>query len=215
MPLFRTLFDWNGRIDRATYLRLCGLFVVLAIAGYLIDLTVAFNSPDLERSLSTLAAAASGWSGLAINAKRLRDMGKPPLLAVPPAALIALSMIFGGSDLVAPLLSGDRAAFAFAAGGGLLQIAAALLSLLMTGWLGLSASAPLGPEDAPAFRPSQGRAVADATPSLGLEKALEAALAHRDAPGGSPTAPPLARPPVCAASPRPIRAAGGSFGRRR
>lgn len=221
MGFLRIAFGWSGRIDRATFLSALGLLSVLGGIHFLLSGLITLISPAFGVPFSFLLLPLSGWSGLALNVKRLRDMGRSPGLAFLPMGLVALA-IFTMLPSLAAAVSGANGAGVIAVflGGGLALVVSAVVSLGMMFWLVCAGSSPNGSGKRLTLFGGGGDAPEESGRSAGLEAALNMALAQRAAaPAHASAAPAPAFALATAGRPsglpqRPGGAAGG-FGRRR
>ena len=229
MGFLRIAFGWSGRIDRATFLSALGLLSLLGGIHFLLSGLITLISPAFGVPFSLLLLPLSGWSGLALNVKRLRDMGRSPGLAFLPIGLVALA-IFTMLPSLAAAVSGANGAGVIAVflGGGLALIVSAVVSLGMMFWLVCAGSSPNGSgKRLTLFGGGGGDAPEESGRSAGLEAALNMALAQRAAAPAHASA----APARASATPAPAFAlatagrpsglpqrsggAAGGFGRRR
>ena len=116
--MLKALFSWNGVLDRRRYLlwTVASLVVPaiavgsIAVLGRALGRSIsAGEPPPLSPALGVLLSlfplavlAVFLWSTMVLTAKRLRDIGLPPLPVMMGLAAAALGVKF----VLAPLLSG-------------------------------------------------------------------------------------------------------------
>lgn len=143
MHLLRVTFAWNGRVDRATYLAVFGVMSLF----YMVYITVAVLISPLAPNVSMVATLAwlplSAWSGLALNAKRLRDTGRSPALAFLPVGVMLLIAVLIAPSLAAALsVKSSAGVVGVLIGGSVAFVAAAVVGIAMVLWLAFAATSP-------------------------------------------------------------------------
>lgn len=225
MNLLRILFAWSGRIDRSTFLATFGMMSVLGGVLFIPIGAITIAAPKLGGALTLLSLPLSGWCGLVINVKRLRDMGRTPALAFLPLALcLAGAALFLPGFLAALGMKSHVGVATALVGGGLLLILSGIVPIGMWLWMAFAKSSPTAVGErltlfGAAERVERAGHEAD-RPSLGLDAALEKALSGRSAAPASPNLALSAAGPTRATGlpQRPVGrvvSPGGGFGRRR
>lgn len=212
MNSLRIAFGWSGRIDRPTFLSMFGLASAVGAAFSIMNAAVAFQSPKLALALTALYFPVSAWSALAINVKRLRDMGRSPTIAFIPIATFAASgLLLFHSVAAAAALRSEKTLIMGAVGFAALLCIACLVSVGVMIWLFFAASSPNGSGERLTLFGDMSRDARDAGPSVGLASAMEEAISRRRSTNAAPAyAPAMTRP-----SGLPRRPPGDGFGRRR
>lgn len=225
MNFLRIIFAWGGRIDRTTYLALMGLMSILGFVYWPLAGQVAAASPFLGSVVTLISWPVFGWSGLVINVKRLRDMGRSPLLAILPMGPILLAAFLVIPTVIGAAAAKDAGAIISAlVSGGLILGVAALVNFGMSLWMCFAGGDPNAPGEKLSLFPrdggGDGRRGADA-PAFDADAMLAAALARREAEMGGQSAQAaapmharLAGLPQRAATPTIGPGGGAAFGRR-
>lgn len=200
MSILRILFGWGGRIDRPTFFGVSSLVLgpYAVVFGLGLDMASGLNAR--WRLASLAAGVLSTWVGIALAAKRLRDAGRAPFWALAPAAIALASLGVSVGDLATAdgleTALGDMSGLSFAG------TAAGLLGL----YLMFAGSNPQA--EGERLRPfASARPREDKAPALGMEAALQRALAERAAPPAAPS--------LRGSAPQPPLNRAAGFGRRR
>lgn len=226
MNFLRIIFAWGGRIDRTTYLALMGLMFILGLVYWALAGLAFAASPFLGSVVTLISLPVSGWSGLVINVKRLRDMGRSPLLAFLPMGLILLAALLVIPTAIGAAAAKDARAIVTAlVSGSLILGVAVLVNFGMFLWMCFAGGDPNAPGEKLSLFPRDGggggRRGADA-PAFDADAILAAALARREAEMGvqsaqaaAPMHARLAGLPQRAATPTIGPGGRPAFGRRR
>jgi uncharacterized membrane protein YhaH (DUF805 family) len=217
MHFVRIALGWNGRIDRITFFAATAALALASLAIEALGWKAAMHARGGQWLGWGVFALPLFWSGFVLNVKRLRDMGRSPLIAFVPTLLLVGAVMLALGGTFAGVRSGDGYMFlsALLLGGGVIVVAA-LASIAMLLWLALARTHPAArgedlsfgavagafgtAEPAPAYAIAAPRTSAPRNPAA----ALGDALARRE------SAPPFA----ASGLPRRPPAGGGGFGRR-
>ena len=216
MHFVRIALGWNGRIDRITFFAATAALALASLAIQALGWKAAMHAHGGQWLGWGVFALPLFWSGFVLNVKRLRDMGRSPLIAFVPTLLMVGAVMLALGGTFAGARSGDGYMFlsALLLGGGAILVAA-LASIAMLLWLALARTHPAARGEDLSF------AAAGAFGTAGPAPAYATAARQPRAPGNpaAALANALARqdsaPPSTASGlPRRPPVGSGHFGRR-